>query len=103
MPISQGMTPLSVLDLSPVPEGKTAGQSLENTRDLARHAEALGYRPRGVHRTEAAGPLYYHEQIASEWEQLRTWAAPPIFSGKSSVESPPISVSASSRSGSPSR
>jgi luciferase family oxidoreductase group 1 len=38
------MTPLSVLDLSPVPEGSTATQSLENTRDLARHAERLGYR-----------------------------------------------------------
>ena len=32
------------------------------------------------HRTEVAGPLYYHEEIADEWEQLRTWAAPPIFS-----------------------
>src|SRR5690606_36131015 len=34
---------LSVLDLSPVPEGSTAGQSLRNTLDLARHAERLGY------------------------------------------------------------
>jgi luciferase family oxidoreductase group 1 len=37
------MAVLSVLDLSPVPEGSTAGQSLKNTLDLARHAERLGY------------------------------------------------------------
>ena len=37
------MTTLSVLDLSPVPEGRTSGQSLRNTLDLARHAERLGY------------------------------------------------------------
>jgi luciferase family oxidoreductase group 1 len=38
------MVPLSVLDLSPVPEGSNAGQALRNSADLARHAEALGYR-----------------------------------------------------------
>ena len=38
------MIPLSVLDLSPVPEGSTAGQALRNSIDLARHAERLGYR-----------------------------------------------------------
>ena len=38
------MTELSVLDLSPVPEGSSAGQSLRNSLDLARHAEALGYK-----------------------------------------------------------
>ena len=37
------MIPLSVLDLSPVPEGATAGQALHNSIDLARHVEALGY------------------------------------------------------------
>ena len=37
------MAVLSVLDLSPVPEGSTPGQSLKNTLDLARHAERLGY------------------------------------------------------------
>jgi luciferase family oxidoreductase group 1 len=36
--------PLSVLDLSPIPEGSDAGQALRNSLDLARHAEALGYR-----------------------------------------------------------
>jgi luciferase family oxidoreductase group 1 len=38
-----GMIPLSVLDLSPVPEGSDAGQALRNSRDLAQHVEALGY------------------------------------------------------------
>lgn len=38
------MVPLSILDLSPIPEGSDAGQALRNSIDLARHAEALGYR-----------------------------------------------------------
>ncbi|WP_431283587.1 LLM class flavin-dependent oxidoreductase [Humitalea sp. 24SJ18S-53] len=38
------MLPLSVLDLSPIPEGGTAGQALRHSAELARHAEALGYR-----------------------------------------------------------
>ena len=35
--------PYSLLDLSPIPEGSTASDALRNTRDLARHAERLGY------------------------------------------------------------
>ena len=38
------MLPFSVLDLSPIPEGATARQALDNTLDLARRAEAWGYR-----------------------------------------------------------
>src|SRR5215813_6769430 len=38
------MIPFSVLDLSPVCAGSTAADALRNTLDLARHAEALGYR-----------------------------------------------------------
>ena len=38
------MAPLSVLDLSPVPQGSDAGQALRNSLDLARHADSLGYR-----------------------------------------------------------
>ncbi len=38
------MTPLSVLDLSPITQGSDAGQSLKNSLDLARHCEAWGYR-----------------------------------------------------------
>jgi len=36
--------PLSVLDLSPVAAGTTAGQALRQTTELARRAEELGYR-----------------------------------------------------------
>ena len=38
------MIPLSILDLSPVIEGGSARQSLQNTLDLARHAERWGYK-----------------------------------------------------------
>jgi luciferase family oxidoreductase group 1 len=37
------MTPLSVLDLSPVSAGATAAQALRNSLDLARLADGLGY------------------------------------------------------------
>lgn len=37
------MIPLSVLDLSPVPDNSDAGQSLRNTLELAQHAEKLGF------------------------------------------------------------
>ena len=37
-------TPLSVLDLAPVPSGASVRQALRNTLELARHAERLGYR-----------------------------------------------------------
>ena len=38
------MIPFSVLDLSPVPEGAGAADALANSADLARAAEAWGYR-----------------------------------------------------------
>ena len=38
------MIPISVLDLSPIPEGFSAADALANTLDLARHAEDWGYR-----------------------------------------------------------
>jgi luciferase family oxidoreductase group 1 len=37
------MIPFSVLDLSPVVRGATPGDALRNSRDLAIHAEALGF------------------------------------------------------------
>ena len=43
-PYMEQMIPLSILDLSPVPEGSDAGQALRNSIDLAGHAETLGYR-----------------------------------------------------------
>src|SRR5690242_20568270 len=39
-----GMIPLSVLDLSPIVQGGSAGQSLRASRDLAQAAERLGFR-----------------------------------------------------------
>ena len=38
------MLPLSVLDLAPVSEGSTPALALQSARDLAQHAERLGYR-----------------------------------------------------------
>lgn len=38
------MTDLSILDLAPIAEGATVAQALATTTELARHAEALGYR-----------------------------------------------------------
>lgn len=37
------MIPLSILDLAPVPEGSDAAAALRNSRDLAIHAERLGF------------------------------------------------------------
>jgi luciferase family oxidoreductase group 1 len=37
------MIPISILDLAPVTEGSDVAQALRNMRDLAQHAEALGY------------------------------------------------------------
>jgi len=36
--------PISLLDLAPIPEGATPAVALRNTLDLARHAEAWGFR-----------------------------------------------------------
>ena len=38
------MIPLSVLDLSPIAEGSDAAASFRHTRELAQHAERLGFR-----------------------------------------------------------
>src|ERR1044071_3609375 len=38
------MIPLSVLDLAPIVEGGTAADASRHARDLAGHAERLGYR-----------------------------------------------------------
>ncbi len=42
--ISTEALPLSVLDLAQIPEGGTARTALQRSRELARHAEELGYR-----------------------------------------------------------
>jgi luciferase family oxidoreductase group 1 len=41
--MSSSSPALSVLDLAPVAEGSSPGQALRNSRDLAQHAERLGY------------------------------------------------------------
>jgi luciferase family oxidoreductase group 1 len=38
------MIDLSILDLAPIADGSTAAEALATTTELARHAEALGYR-----------------------------------------------------------
>jgi luciferase family oxidoreductase group 1 len=38
------MTPLSILDLSPVAAGSTGAEALRNSLDLAQHADRLGFR-----------------------------------------------------------
>ncbi len=37
------MTPLSILDLAPVPSGSTASDALRTSVEMARLAETLGY------------------------------------------------------------
>src|SRR5476651_1689028 len=37
------MIPFSVLDLSPIPVGSTAADAFRHSRELAQHAEKLGY------------------------------------------------------------
>src|SRR5438046_2889548 len=38
------MVPFSVLDLSPIVQGGSVAQALDRSRDLAQHAERLGFR-----------------------------------------------------------
>src|ERR1700709_2060668 len=38
------MIPFSVLDLAPIIQGGTVSQALDSARNLARHAERLGFR-----------------------------------------------------------
>jgi luciferase family oxidoreductase group 1 len=38
------MIPLSILDLSPIPQGASAAEALRNTLALAQHAEGLGFK-----------------------------------------------------------
>ena len=42
--MNSSLPALSILDLAPVVQGGTPGQALRNSRDLAQHAERLGYR-----------------------------------------------------------
>jgi luciferase family oxidoreductase group 1 len=72
--------PLSVLDLSPIPSGSTAGDALRNSIDLARHAEALGVRRYWLAEHHNAGmlacpaPEILIGQIAAATTSLRVGA-----------------------------
>lgn len=72
--------PLSVLDLSPVPEGGDASTALRNTVDLARHVERWGYRRYWVaeHHFSAVAstsPAVLIGQIAAATERIRVGSA----------------------------
>ncbi len=69
---------LSVLDQSPVPEGFTPPQALENTLSLARHVDALGY-----HR------LWYSEHHAMD---LLAGSAPEIILARVGAETSRIRI-----------
>jgi luciferase family oxidoreductase group 1 len=43
MQVMTSLPPVSVLDLSPIALGSSAGEALNQSRDLARHAEGLGF------------------------------------------------------------
>jgi alkanesulfonate monooxygenase SsuD/methylene tetrahydromethanopterin reductase-like flavin-dependent oxidoreductase (luciferase family) len=75
--MTDAVTPLSVLDLSPISSGSTVAEALHNTVDLARHAERLGYRRfwlaehhlnRGV---AGAAPALLISVVARETRRIR--------------------------------
>ncbi|MDA3630015.1 MsnO8 family LLM class oxidoreductase [Saccharopolyspora sp. WRP15-2] len=74
-------TPLSVLDLAPIPSGHTAADALHNTIDLARRAEQLGYQRYWVaehHLTPgvaSAAPAVLIALIAGATNQIRVGSA----------------------------
>jgi alkanesulfonate monooxygenase SsuD/methylene tetrahydromethanopterin reductase-like flavin-dependent oxidoreductase (luciferase family) len=72
--------PLSVLDLSPIPEGADAATALRNTVDLAQHAERWGYKRYWVaehHFVAVAGsvPAILIGQIAANTSTIHVGAA----------------------------
>lgn len=72
--------PLSILDLSPVSEGSTVAQALRNSIDLARHAEAWGYRRYWVAEhhfvaVASSSPVVLIGAIAAATETIRVGAA----------------------------
>ncbi|MBB2989305.1 alkanesulfonate monooxygenase SsuD/methylene tetrahydromethanopterin reductase-like flavin-dependent oxidoreductase (luciferase family) [Mycolicibacterium iranicum] len=72
--------PLSILDLSPVPEGADAATALRNTVDLARHAEHWGYKRFWVAEhhfgaVASSAPAVLIGQIAAATDTIRVGAA----------------------------
>jgi luciferase family oxidoreductase group 1 len=73
----EGMTALSVLDLSPVPAGSSERQALLNTIDLGRHVDALGYRRHwlaehhGIPSVASSSPEVLIGHVAMATKQIR--------------------------------
>jgi len=69
--------PLSVLDLAPVPSGSTAADAFRNMRELAGHAERLGYvrywlaEHHGMPSIASSAPEILIEHVASSTERIR--------------------------------
>jgi luciferase family oxidoreductase group 1 len=78
--------PLSVLDLSPVSSGGTAAQALRNSVDLARRAEAFGYKRFWVAEhhlvsgVASAAPAVLTALIADATERIRVGSAAVLLS-----------------------
>jgi len=72
--------PLSILDLSPISAGCNAASALQNTVDLARHAEQWGYQRYWVAEhhfvaVASSAPAVLIGQIAAATEQIKVGAA----------------------------
>lgn len=72
--------PLSILDLSPIPEGSDSATALLNTVDLARHAEQWGYRRYWIAEhhfvaVASSSPAVLIGQIAAATQRIRVGAA----------------------------
>lgn len=72
--------PLSILDLSPIPEGGDVATALRNTVDLAQHAERWGYRRYWMAEhhfvaVASSSPAVLIGQIAAATERIRVGAA----------------------------
>src|SRR5690606_26415963 len=71
------MVPFSILDLSPVTEGGTVAQSLENSRLLAQEAEAQGYKRfwlaehHGMRGIASAATSLVIQHVAAGTEKIR--------------------------------
>lgn len=85
------MTALSVLDLSPVPEGVRESEALLNTIDLARHAEALGYRRHwlaehhGIPSVASSSPEVLIGHVAMATERIRVGSGGIMLPNHSSL------------------
>jgi luciferase family oxidoreductase group 1 len=74
---TSGLTRLSVLDQSPIPEGLTGADALKNTIDLARLTDRLGYtrywiaEHHGIPMLASAAPEILIAEVAAATEHIR--------------------------------